>query len=204
MTNIQISLNWFVSNSEVIRNVAQTLQSIVTIVGIFATAIWFLRKRQIQPKAIITHKITHHCIHSNMLLNNKILLIRIIAKIENIGNVLIKIDHVEARINWVSPIIEDVIYSIQEAERFENLQINFPGIYSKKVDLKKGEIIVIEPGESDEIYCDFIHRTDKYPEKIKTIMIYFYARNIKSHGQLMGWSFEECYNFDDRPENGEF
>lgn len=27
---------------------------------------------------------------------------------------------------------------------------------------------------------------------------------IKSHGQLMGWSFEECYNFDDRPENGEF
>ena len=58
MTNIQISLNWFVSNSEVIRNVAQTLQSIVTIVGIFATAIWFWQKRQIQPKAIITHKIT--------------------------------------------------------------------------------------------------------------------------------------------------
>ncbi|CCI13963.1 hypothetical protein MICAE_2250001 [Microcystis aeruginosa PCC 9806] len=50
---------------------------------------------------------------------------------------LIKIDHVEARINWVSPIIEDVIYSIQEAEQFENLQIDFLGIYSKKVDIKK-------------------------------------------------------------------
>ncbi len=92
ITNIEQSFNWFLSNSEVVRNVAQIIQSFITIIGIIATGIWFLQKRQIHPKARITHKITHCCIDSNMLLSNEMLLIRVIATIENIGNVLIKID----------------------------------------------------------------------------------------------------------------
>jgi hypothetical protein len=152
--------NWLLSNSDMIRNIAQSIQSIVTIIGIIIAGCWFLQRRQINPRAKLTHKIIHH------ILDHKTLLIRITATIENIGNVLIKIDHAEIRINWISPLIEDVANSIQKAEKSRKLEIEFPQIDAKELNLKKSEIIIVEPGESDNIYCDFILKMDSSPKNL--------------------------------------
>lgn len=52
--------NWLLSNSDMIRNIAQSIQSIVTIIGIIIAGCWFLQRRQINPRAKLTHKIIHH------------------------------------------------------------------------------------------------------------------------------------------------
>lgn len=130
-------------------------------------------------------------------------MIRVTATIENIGNVLIKIDHAEIRINWISPLIEDVANSIRKAEKSRQLEIEFPQIDAKELNLKKSEIIIVEPGESDNIYCDFILKMDSSHNKIATVIVYCYIRNIKSRNQPLGWSFAECYNLDDKLDSGE-
>jgi hypothetical protein len=131
-------------------------------------------------------------------------LIRVTATIENIGNVMIKIDHAEIRINWISPRIEDVVDSIQRAEKSRHLEIEFPQIDAKVLNLKKGEIIIVEPGELDNIYCDFILKMDDFPDKMTDVMVYCYIRDIKSRNRPLGWSFEECYNLNNKVDSGEF
>lgn len=198
MASIGQFFNWLLSNSEITRNIAQTIQSIVTIIGVIMAGYWFLKRRQINPRAKLTHKIIHHT------LDDKTLLIRVTATIENIGNVLIEIDHAVIRINWVLPLIEDVAKSIERAEKSKSLEIEFPQIDAKELNLKESKIIV-EPGESDNIDCDFILKTDDFPDRIATVIVHCHIRNIelKYRDEPLGWSFQECYNLEDKPNSRE-
>lgn len=186
-----------------IKDIVQIIQSILTIIGIIVAAYWFFKRRQVNPKAKLTHNII------NKVLDENTLLIRINATIENIGNVLIKIDHVEIRINWVYPLTEDVhtaidkLKPVNELESEEDLQIKFPQIESKKLKLEKNKMIIVEPGESENIYCDFILKKDKLPSKVKTIMIYCYIKNISSRQRPLGWVFEELYDLSITKKNYE-
>lgn len=187
--NIELFSEWLWLNSEVIRNIAQIIQAALTIIGIIVTAYWFFQRRQVNPRAKLTYNII------DKVLDEKTLLVRITATIENIGNVLIKIDHAEIRLKWVSPVIDNVVTSIENADTSKDFEIDFPQIESKNLNLEKKDMIVIEPKESDNIYCDFIlNKDDKFSCKVKTIMVYCYIKNITSHRRPLGWSFEEIYD----------
>ncbi len=197
--NILIFTNvckWLLKNSEYMRNIAQTFQALVTSFGIIIAGFWFIEKRQQFPRANLKHKIIHKELDENTVL------IHITVTIKNIGNVLIEINHADIRIHWVAPLTKQIDELIIKAKNKKDLEIQFPEIDSRELNLNKKEIIIIEPSETHNIDCDFILRKENLenlPKKEKivtTIMIYCYIRNITSRHRPLGWSFEEFYNLD--------
>lgn len=146
------ALSFVCVHSDSIRNIAQTIQSVVTSIGIIIAGIWFIRKRQQFPRANLTHKI----IHKELDIDKNTLLVHVTVTIQNIGNVLINVDHAEIRVHWVAPLTQELDENIIKSENNRDLEIVFPLIDSKELKRTNNNTINVEPGETHDIDCDFI------------------------------------------------
>lgn len=73
-----------------LKDIAQIVQTIVTVIAIFIDGLWsyrlFVKKRQIYPRASLTHRITA------LRLTDKATLLNIVVTVANLGDVLISIE----------------------------------------------------------------------------------------------------------------
>jgi hypothetical protein len=176
---------------EFINKITQIVQSIATTSALIVGGIWtyslFIRKRQALPRADINHKVT-----AVELIQGKIFLVHVAIKIINQGDVLIRLTEGEVRLQKVSPLapeLQKIIKDDSLARTQELLELDLPLIDRKEI---KDEIR-IEPHESDEIYFDFVIKSD-----VKTVKIYSHFTNKRMYSKStpIGWRLTTFYDLN--------
>lgn len=174
------------------KEIAQIAQSVLTGIAIVVGGFWgywlFVKNRQRYPRALIEHTVFHSAISDNKVL------LHVIVKVTNLGNVLLSLVSLDARVQRILPPSAKIIESIQEgldpvAEGAS--EIEWPLIGERELDLKKDKH-EIEPGESQGIDCDFI-----LGEEVEVIAIYTYLKNKSKRGREIGWDLTTVYNLRD-------
>jgi hypothetical protein len=192
MDTITTILSWCKDNADI-------LQTYCTIAAIIFGGIWtwilFIKNRQIYPRACITHNIYH-----KEIVDGKLLL-RITIMVSNTGNVLLSLKSLETRIQQIVPPLSDFVEKIKQGKdpiKNGDTEIEWPLLTSRKTVFMK-KAYEIEPGECQEIQCDFILDTT-----IDTISVYSYLKNEVKRNREIGWDSTTIYSFDKKgtKENG--
>lgn len=166
------------------------IQAVITIAAIVIGGFWgyilFNQNRQRYPRASISHHVTHKPIADGKLL------LHVTVIITNLSNVLLSLVTLEIRIQRILPVPKKILETI--AQGLDpvlpgHLEIGWPIITSRELRPKKGEYEV-EPGESQEIHCDFIVSSE-----VQTIEIYSYLKNQTKWGREIGWDSTTLYDF---------
>lgn len=172
-------------------------QDILTIVAILIGGYWSLKlyrqKRQKYPHANITHEIFSFALPDG----NR--LVRLGIRIQNCGEVLIKIVGGQAFIQQVVPVDTHSAHQIElrEFQGNNGMEIDWPLIGEPKAwatDARE-----IEPHESDTIYLDFIVDTDA-----EVVNVYSYLENTSKRRwwsrkkKQIGWRTESVHQLPEQ------
>jgi hypothetical protein len=163
-----------------IRNVAEV---VAIAVGGWWTYTRFIKARGNFPRASVTHRINQR------QLENRRRLVRVSVTFKNIGTVLLDVGPGFVRISQVDP-----PGATTTAER----EPTIPWPIVAETELKghgNGKVLQIEPGESDEVDCDFLIDSD-----IRTIEVYSYFKNPTRTDAEMGWTLATLYDLKDEAQ----
>jgi len=158
-----------------------TLESIVTIVGIVVGGVWayllFVKRRQKFPRAVLKHSIESWEVSENERL------VRVVLLVENKGEVLLRILDGFTWVQQMRPWPGEVIQGHAEAGKNAGKasapsEIAWPLIAERP----HKTIREIEPAEVDEICVDFI--IDKGFEQV---LVYSFLANSKKSERKLGW-----------------
>lgn len=173
------------------KQIAEILESLVTIAAIIVGGVWtywlFVKKRQKYPHAKTIHEVVHK------YLPGKKLWIRVTVTITNLGDVLLSLTSGEVFVQQILPLIsssEESVKLLEKEQKEKDVvcrEIEWPG-YVREFKWEK-ERFEIEPGESDQISCDFI-----LDDGVKTIRVYSYLKNVSKGKREIGWRLTTIYN----------
>jgi len=181
-----------------VKDIAQTVQAVVTVLAIFVGAYWaysrFIKGRLAHPHANIAHEVTH------LLIGNEKALLRVTVTIQNVGNVLLTLGESTLRIQQILPLPAEVVEAIEQGKNPVNdgeTEVRWPLIESRELDLANLPI-KLEPGESDEIVYDFF--VDGCPKTVKVYSYYSSAVNARHRiffrqVDPLGWKRTTTYDF---------
>jgi hypothetical protein len=159
MQNFLIHIDW-----EKARNIAQTLQSIVTIFAVVVGSFVYFASRKPFPKVTQKHTVIHE------FLDEDILWIRVTLEINNQGLVRLALQELEAHVQIITPLLNDTRKQIQQFKNDKYPDVDWLSINGREIDLDKIRK-KIEPGETDYIFCDFILQDDEHFAYSKVSMI---------------------------------
>jgi hypothetical protein len=163
------------------KDAAATIQSLATIVALAVAAWWVLRRRRTYPRANFTHLVTH------VALNDELNLIRLAVEIENIGDVLLRLDESSAGLQQVVPVPDQLRPALQARTALigsSQSEIEWPFL-----DARRRNLIgrYIEPGESAAFHFElFASRS------VRCVLVYSYFRNVTRPGD-QGWNTSTLY-----------
>ncbi len=182
-----------------IRNAAGIAQSIFTIGAIIAAGIWFFIQKEASPKANIIHEITHRQIDKDWTW------IHVSISISNPGKRLLNLESGIIRIHKILPLSKDISKMLKNKKNpisEESCKVSWHRIgkeYTPMLNIK------IQPGEEDNLECEFI-----IPSYVQTVKIYSYfaKRQRKQNSNSMietshlanlqntdiGWGKETIYD----------
>jgi hypothetical protein len=174
--NFLVSENWLQA-----RTIAQTIQALVLSSVPFGAGYWFFKKRKFYPRANLKHQVIHKFLDDDQLL------IRVVVEIMNPGDVSIRLENAEIRVQWILPLVSDVRDQINHAIKNSKKDILWPVIGSNKVLTQR----TIESNESDYEYFDIMVTGDY--TSVKTILVTsIFDKNIKSKDQV--WRLSTFYD----------
>ena len=159
MQSFLIHIDW-----EKARNIAQTLQSIVTIFAVVVGSFVYFASRKPFPKVTKKHTVIHE------FLDEDILWIRVTLEINNQGLVRLALQELEAHVQIITPLLNDTRKQIQQFKNDKYPDVDWLSINGREIDLDKIRK-KIEPGETDYIFCDFILQDDENFAYSKVSMI---------------------------------
>jgi hypothetical protein len=160
------------------KDVAGTIQSIVTVFAFLVAGVWFFAQRQVQSRATITHRITHRQLSPDHTW------VHAFVRITNIGRRRL---HLQSGTFWLQKILPVETALQGQLERGESLirtgqaSVEWPRIgpfYKPALDRS------LEPGEDDEVECEFI-----IPSTVRTVKLYSYFANEPT----LGWEKSTVY-----------
>jgi hypothetical protein len=157
--NFLININW-----EQARNIAQTVQSIVTIFAVAVGSFVYFTSRKPFPKVTQKHTVIHE------FLDEDILWIRVTLEINNQGLVRLALQELEAHVQIITPLLNDTREQIEQFKNDKYPDVDWLSINGREIDLAKIRK-TIEPGEIDYIFCDFILQDDENFAYSKVSMI---------------------------------
>lgn len=174
------------------KEIAQIAQSVFTIIAVLVGGIWgywlFVKNRQRYPRAQIEHSVFHRAISDDKIL------LHVIVKVSNLGNVLLSLVSLDTRIQKILPSSDEFIESIRKGLDTVDegeAEIEWPLIGSRELNLEKDKY-EIEPGETQGIDCDFILGSD-----VEVIALYTYLKNVSKRGREIGWDSTTIYTLWD-------
>lgn len=174
------------------KDFVQTIQSVLTTLGLIIAGFWawrkFRKRREIFPKLRLKHEVTSFPID-----NTDYRAVHVILTLENLGNVLIKSEGGETKIDVLDPSppllkkIKEVVDSNESPPGCINTgKAEFPWEYAQKHSLQEVEL---EPGEDDKVMFDFfIHNS------YQKVMVYSFVQNPKKAKDI-GWRAFTIVNF---------
>lgn len=163
------------------KTVAETWQAALTGVGIVVAGWWtyrlFIRQRQQFPRVRLAHD------YSVLHLPDGRSLLRVKAKIENCGDVLIEIRKARTRVQQLLPLPPHVEALLKQSHDPPEDGVEFPWTVLASRSWRIDEDLAhVEPGESEVLESDFILAAD-----IDAVTIYSYVENAAKSTQI-GWS----------------
>ena len=172
-----------VGDDEAVKNIISSIQSLSTIAAIIIGGLWFVLSDQGSRKVNVSHSVSTYVISDDWRWVGTII------KIENAGNIAIKID--EGTV-WLQKILP-VPLSIRKL-----IEKNEPIIQSGKREVQWGLIgdprkdnlsVTILPGEVDELEYDFI-----VPNSTKVVKLY--SHFTKPNNKEIGWQHTTIIDLD--------
>jgi hypothetical protein len=163
------------------RDATATLQSVATIIALLIGAWWVLRRRRTHPRANFKHIVTH------VPLDDDIYLVRVTVAIENVGDVLLRLDESVATILQVEPVPDYMRPALRERgilEASDRSEVAWPLIDTRR---RNRSGIGIESGESASFYFELFA-----PRTVRFVLVYSYFRNIAKPGD-QGWNTSTLY-----------
>ena len=163
------------------KDIAEIIQSIVTVGAIVVGGLWFFRRRLNRPWARVKNHVEHRRREDGKTL------LHVTVHIDNIGQVLLRVAEGFVRIQQVLPSDEEIL---REAE-CDAEEIPWPSLAEKRISQGQQEI---EPGEDDERQFDFV-----LEEGAKSVIVYTHIRNLSKRD--IGWNATTLYDIS--PEEKE-
>jgi len=168
-----------------------SVQAFVEIIAIGVGGTWtyllFIKGRGRYPRASFTHKI------SRRPMGNGQVLLRLRVRIDNTGPVVMNFRSAIFRIQQVLPLTDEIGQELSERGdlvKDARLEVNWPLVAERSREWRAGEM-QIEPGESDEVACDFF-----IGDQLQTVEVYSYFANEVKPDQGIGWGVTTIYDFD--------
>lgn len=178
------------------HTIAEIIQSIFTVFAIIMGGIWtytvFVRQRQRYPRVTIKHALEYRKI------SNELILLSVDIFITNSGSVLLPIVSGRTQVKQVVPPTAELADRLEMSSR-ETIPDEFRRNVAKW-DLLCYEVFdwtkskkLIEPGEVDQVHCEFTIRSG-----IQTVILYTYLENYTS--RPLGWQLMTVHDIDRKKE----
>jgi hypothetical protein len=175
---------FFAVNKEALEG----LQACVTIIAVIGAGIWFVRRREVYPKADISQVIVHREIAPGQIW------MRVSAVLANKGSVRVQIRKTRLIIEQVDPpdaIVLDVL--AKPAGERERSLAPWEYLYDRDDEAPAGKCLTeIEPGETDSVFWDVSFRSGA-----KLVSVYTYLQNEAKRGKgNIGWAARTIYDLE--------
>jgi hypothetical protein len=158
------------------KDATATVQSVATIVALLIGAWWVLRRRRTRPRANFKHIVSH------VPIDDDTYLVRVTVAIENVGDVVLRLEESVAVIRRVVPLHDQVRSALKARgtlEASEQSDLVWPIIDTRRRNWRGSEI---ESGESASFDFELFA-----PRTVRFVLVYSYFRNIKKPGDH-GWN----------------
>jgi hypothetical protein len=168
--------------------------STLTAVGLLAAglySLWLYRNRF--PQARVTHQVSDWPVGDRHM-------VRGVARVENVGKVLIQVRCIRAVLTQVlppPPDVETAVKARKDPVERDSTEVVWDTLGDRLKDFSK-EGCEIEPGESDEFIFDFV--IDATARKVQ---FYSHIENIKKFKRNVGWNTTIIYDLTRGKENGQ-
>lgn len=159
------------------KDTAAAIQSSVTVLGIIAGAIWFLRRRQRFPRANVTHDVKYWFVDGKIVLHT-------VVRIQNLGEVILRLTGVRIRAQQLLPTPAEPLKALTEGRdpvKPGETEVLWPSICERSCDWSESRHEV-EPGEIEEVHFDLV-----LPAHIRAVEVYTYIKNHVKRGDDIGW-----------------
>lgn len=165
------------------KNLVDILQSLATILAIVVSGVWgywlFVQNRQRYPRARLQHDVICHDLPGGEHL------VHIVVTVQNLGNILIRLESGETRLQQVKPFPSRFIEAVRQRQdpvEPGQTEIDYwPMLDCHELSLPKGAW-EIEPGESQEIHHDFL-----VAGEVQVISLYTFINNLSKPRRQIAW-----------------
>ena len=174
------------------KTVVAILESAAKIVALGVGGAWtymlFIRKRQQYPRA----QLTHECVAYRV--NQERSLLRVTLNIRNTGDVLLRIESGQVRVQQISPLVTGETLEIEGfAGRDGQFEYAWPELGYLDLPYTSGAGLEVEPGESEAIQFDLFVKTG-----VQVVQIYTYVKNVSKAGREIGWNCTSVHPLESR------
>lgn len=146
----------------------------------------FIKQRQPFPRATVELVIAHR------RLSPEHTFLRVVAKVNNVGNALLETEELRADVYQVLPVAPETAGRVADGTLIPEAGREAAWLFlGSRTGGGPGHI---EPGEWDEFGFDFV-----IPGDAKTVFIYTYIKNVKQKKRDLGWTVTKLYDLDDEP-----
>jgi hypothetical protein len=164
-------------------------KNIVTAAAIIAAAFWFVRRRLRFPRARV-----QHCVNARHIGNGR-LFVRIQVKVDNVGDVLMRLKEICLYVQQVRPLDSSIREIIERSNGQDPIsagdcELPWPALLVRNYDWRKKKY-EIEPGELESYNFDAIFTDD-----IETIQIYTHIVNRVKWFKNIGWNETSIYDIN--------
>jgi hypothetical protein len=163
------------------KDAAATVQSVATIIALLVGAWWVLRRRRTYPRANFKHLVSH------VPLDDDTYLVRVTTAIENVGDVLLRLEESVGAIQQVVPLhgqLRPALKARGTLGASEQPELAWPFIDTRRRNWSGSEI---ESGESASFEFELFA-----PRTVRFVLVYTYFRNITKPAD-QGWNTSTLY-----------
>lgn len=175
------------------------VESVAKIAALVIGASWtymlFINKRQRYPRAAVSHQVATYPMSDGRSV------LRITLTVKNTGEVLMRIESGQVRVQQVSPL---VTAEPPEREGFAGsdgqFEYDWPEIGRVPLAYSPDRCLEVEPGESEVINFDLF-----IDGNLRAVQVYTYLKNVTKRRKEIGWNWTTIHQLDQpRPAEGSF
>ena len=179
--------------ADILSIIASILLGLATIAGISWTIYAYKQRRAKFPKANLSQEVRairltddEICIHTSV-------------KIKNIGEVILSLCSAKNIAYQIQPLhasLQEALHGRGKLYDDLNKELDWSTLDTKEV--KWGQNVEIEPGETDTVSFDLV-----IPSDIEVVQVYTYFQNVKKWGRAIGWPTAQFYDISKLLSGGE-
>jgi hypothetical protein len=171
------------------KDIVEIVSSCITALASLVGGWWFLKTREGQVAADMSHTATHRPIDEHTVL------LRVGVTITNRGKVLLRLVSGYVWLQQILPVSMEVRERIEQDPENpmdqDQTEIDWPLIGERKLPVQSDnkKYRELEPGEAETRYFDFV-----LSSAIETVAIYSYFKNVTRKEREFGWEHTSLYD----------